>query len=67
MVTAGVTMQKVPKPHLQPAPLKKLVATGPPTQTVAIYGEVANANAKARFLSADVSAMNMDRLKFNPL
>lgn len=55
----GVTIAKVPNPHLNPAPDKNFWAIGPPTQTVAIYGEETKANANARLLRAEVSAMKI--------
>jgi hypothetical protein len=67
MVIIGVTMAKIPKPHRNPMPLSRLVAIGPPIQTVAIYGDETKANIRRRFLSEDVSAMKMDRVKERPL
>lgn len=59
--TTGTTILKIPKPHLHPGPLTIRCAMGPPTHVVNIYGDVANANIKGRFLSADVSEINTVR------
>jgi hypothetical protein len=63
----GVMMAKAPKPHLNPGPFKKAVASGPPIQVVAMYGEEMKANMKARFLRCEVSATKIPVAKFTPL
>jgi hypothetical protein len=62
MVKHGVRTAHIPKPHLKPAPFKKVVAIDPPTQTVIMYGEDAYAKTKLRFFSEDVLATKIDKL-----
>jgi hypothetical protein len=59
MVIMGVTIAKVPNPHLNPEVFKKLDAIGPPIQTVIMYGDEMKANAKPLLFKDDVSATKM--------
>lgn len=61
-------MVKVPNPHRKPpADSRKAVASGPPIHVVMMYGELMKANANARFLRAEVSAMKMPQQYETPL
>jgi hypothetical protein len=61
MVIAGVRIAHIPNPHRNPGPFRKLCATGPPHQTVIMYGEEVNPNIRPLFFKDEVSAMKIER------
>lgn len=56
----GVRIAHIPNAQRKVLCFKNQFAMGPPTQTVTIYGEEANANMSDLFLRDEVSATKME-------